>query len=48
VAATDGLPVHGPELTVREVRGRAAAVLPGAGVRRLLFRRYLLVWRRPG
>jgi 2-polyprenyl-3-methyl-5-hydroxy-6-metoxy-1,4-benzoquinol methylase len=44
---TPGMPVRGPELTVREVRRRAAAVLPGVRVRRLLFWRYLLVWRRP-
>ncbi len=42
------MPVRDPELTVREVRRRAAAVLPGVRVRRLLFWRYLLVWRRPG
>jgi hypothetical protein len=40
--------VRDPALTVREVRRRAAAVLPGARVRRLLFWRYLLVWQRPG
>jgi SAM-dependent methyltransferase len=46
---TDGrMPVRDPELTVREVRRRAAAVLPGVRVRRLLFWRYLLVWRAPG
>lgn len=45
---TPGMPVRDPELTVREVRRRAAAVLPGVRVRRLLFWRYLLVWRRPG
>ena len=43
-----GMPLREPELTVREVRRRAAAVLPGVRVRRLLFWRYLLVWRRPG
>ena len=42
-----GMPVRAPELTVREVRHRAARVLPGVQVRRL-FWRYLLVWRRPG
>ncbi|HYO35605.1 MAG TPA: methyltransferase domain-containing protein [Geodermatophilus sp.] len=45
---TPGMPVREPELTVREVRRRAAGVLPGVRVRRLLFWRYLLVWRRPG
>jgi 2-polyprenyl-3-methyl-5-hydroxy-6-metoxy-1,4-benzoquinol methylase len=43
---TPGMPVRAPEFTVREVRRRAAAVLPGVRVRRLLFWRYLLVWRR--
>ncbi|MBM7806050.1 SAM-dependent methyltransferase [Geodermatophilus bullaregiensis] len=43
-----GMPVRAPELTVREVRRRARAVLPGVRVRRLLFWRYSLVWRRPG
>jgi 2-polyprenyl-3-methyl-5-hydroxy-6-metoxy-1,4-benzoquinol methylase len=42
------MPVRDPELTMREVRRRAAAVLPGARVRRLLFWRYLLVWHAPG
>ncbi|MCA0296011.1 MAG: class I SAM-dependent methyltransferase [Actinobacteria bacterium] len=37
-----------PPLTTREVRAVAAAVLPGARVKRLLFWRYLLVWRKPG
>jgi SAM-dependent methyltransferase len=46
--ADDGMPVRDPRLTVREVRGRAGAVLPGVRVRRLLFWRYLLVWRAPG
>jgi SAM-dependent methyltransferase len=45
---TPGMPVREPELTVREVRRRATGVLPGVRVRRLLFWRYLLVWRRPG
>ncbi|OBA70589.1 methyltransferase [Mycobacterium sp. 1554424.7] len=35
-------------LTTRQARAVAAAALPGARVRRLLFWRYLLVWRRPG
>jgi SAM-dependent methyltransferase len=46
--ATDGMPVHDGELTVREVRQRAAAVLPGVEVRRLRYWRYLLVWGEPG
>ena len=43
----DGMPVVAPELTVRQVRRRAQAVLPGARVRRLLFWRYLLERDRP-
>lgn len=35
-----------PPLTTRQARDVAAAALPGARVRRLLFWRYLLVWRR--
>jgi SAM-dependent methyltransferase len=46
--ADDGMPVRAPGPTVREVRQRAAAVLPGVRVRRLVFWRYLLVWRAPG
>jgi SAM-dependent methyltransferase len=34
-------------LTTRQARQVAAATLPGAHVRRLLFWRYLLLWRRP-
>jgi SAM-dependent methyltransferase len=36
-----------PPLTTRQAREVAAAALPGARVRRLLFWRYLLLWRRP-
>ena len=43
----DAMPMAEPDLTVREVRTEAARLLPGARVRRLLFWRYLLVWRRP-
>jgi SAM-dependent methyltransferase len=35
-----------PPLTTRQVRQQAAAVLPGARVRRLIYWRYLLVWQR--
>ncbi len=42
----DVMPMAEPELTVRDVRRRAGAVLPGVRVRRLLFWRYLLVWRK--
>ncbi len=41
------MPVAEPDRTVREVRAEAGRLLPGAQVRRLLFWRYLLVWRRP-
>ncbi|HEU0103809.1 MAG TPA: class I SAM-dependent methyltransferase [Mycobacteriales bacterium] len=41
------MPVAAPELTVRQVRAQARAVLPGVRVRRLLFWRYLLEWDRP-
>jgi SAM-dependent methyltransferase len=40
--------VFDPPLTTHRAREVAAATLPGAQVRRLLFWRYLLVWRRPG
>jgi SAM-dependent methyltransferase len=36
-----------PSLTTRQVRRQAAALLPGARVRRLVFWRYLLVWHKP-
>jgi SAM-dependent methyltransferase len=36
-----------PPLTTRQAREVAATTLPGARVRRLLFWRYLLLWRRP-
>jgi SAM-dependent methyltransferase len=36
-----------PPLTTRQARDVAATLLPGAHVRRLLFWRYLLLWRRP-
>jgi SAM-dependent methyltransferase len=39
--------VMDPALTTREVADVAAALLPGVLVRRLLFWRYLLIWRKP-
>jgi SAM-dependent methyltransferase len=39
--------VMDPPLTTREVADQAAALLPGVLVRRLLFWRYLLIWRKP-
>ena len=41
------IPVTDAVRTVREVRREAAAVLPGARVRRLLLWRYLLTWTKP-
>jgi SAM-dependent methyltransferase len=43
----DAMPVRDPELTTRQVRAAAAAVLPGVRVRRLVFWRYLLTWVAP-
>jgi SAM-dependent methyltransferase len=43
----DLMPVRDPELSINQVRGQAAAVLPGVRVRRLLLWRYLLIWRKP-
>lgn len=39
--------VMDPPLTTREVADLAAALLPGVRVRRRLFWRYLLIWRKP-
>jgi SAM-dependent methyltransferase len=36
-----------PALTTRQVRQEAAALLPGAQVRRLVFWRYYLLWHKP-
>jgi hypothetical protein len=36
-----------PPLTTRQARQLATTRLPDAQVRRLLFWRYLLLWRRP-
>jgi SAM-dependent methyltransferase len=41
------MPVLGGSLTTRQVRQQASVLLPGAQVRRLLFWRYLLLWRKP-
>ncbi|MGY4100602.1 class I SAM-dependent methyltransferase [Nocardia sp. R16R-3T] len=44
----DAMPVVlDPPLTTRQVRAQVAAILPGARVRRLVFWRYCLVWRKP-
>ncbi|MCK9921248.1 class I SAM-dependent methyltransferase [Frankia sp. AgPm24] len=43
-----GMPVvMNPPLTTRQAAHVAAAVLPGARVRRLLFWRHLLLWEKP-
>ncbi|WP_045878752.1 class I SAM-dependent methyltransferase [Pseudofrankia sp. DC12] len=43
-----GMPVvMNPPLTTRAAAREAAAILPGARVRRLLFWRYLLIWEKP-
>ncbi|MCP2169992.1 class I SAM-dependent methyltransferase [Goodfellowiella coeruleoviolacea] len=39
-------PATAPAMTLREIRAQAVDLLPGATVRRLLFWRYLLVYRR--
>ncbi|MGI9005922.1 MAG: class I SAM-dependent methyltransferase [Streptosporangiaceae bacterium] len=36
-----------PSLTTRQVRQQVSALLPGARVRRLIFWRYSLLWRKP-
>jgi SAM-dependent methyltransferase len=46
-ATHDEMPVAEPSLTTRQVREQAGALLPGVRVRRLVYFRYLLVWRKP-
>ncbi|MEW9549673.1 methyltransferase domain-containing protein [Nonomuraea sp. NPDC050783] len=41
-------PVRSPEMSLAEIRREAGVLLPGARISRLLFWRYLLVYRRPG
>lgn len=41
-------PVRQPDMAPADIRREAAVLLPGAGVRRLLFWRYLLVFRSRG
>lgn len=43
----DQMPVEAGSLTTAQVRRQAAALLPAARVRRLLFWRYCLLWRKP-
>ncbi|MDG9702772.1 bifunctional 2-polyprenyl-6-hydroxyphenol methylase/3-demethylubiquinol 3-O-methyltransferase UbiG [Streptomyces sp. DH37] len=42
-----GAPVKRPEMPLEEIRREAAVLLPGSTLRRLLFWRYLLVFRKP-
>ncbi|MET8873823.1 class I SAM-dependent methyltransferase [Nocardia sp. NPDC004604] len=47
-ATHDVMPVVlDPPLTTRQVREQVATILPGVRVRRLVFWRYSLVWRKP-
>jgi ubiquinone/menaquinone biosynthesis C-methylase UbiE len=41
------MPVMEPRMTLKQIRAIAEAVLPGARVRRRLFWRHSLLWRRP-
>ncbi|MFC4496953.1 class I SAM-dependent methyltransferase [Streptomyces ovatisporus] len=41
-------PIRRPELTLPQIRREAAVLLPGCRIRRLLFWRYLLVFRNSG
>ncbi|SHF81990.1 class I SAM-dependent methyltransferase [Streptoalloteichus hindustanus] len=43
----EGMPVQAPTTTLADLRAVAGEVLPGARLRRGLFWRYQLVWRRP-
>jgi SAM-dependent methyltransferase len=44
--APAGMPVRDPETSLEEIRAAAVRLTPGAEVRRHLFFRYSLVWRR--
>lgn len=43
----EGMPVQDPTTTLHEVHVAAAQILPGAQIRRRLFWRYALLWRKP-
>lgn len=43
----EGMPVRDPDTTLAEIRTAAADLLPGAVIRRRVFWRYTLRWRRP-
>jgi len=42
-----GAPVQDPRETLREIRSACHALLPGVSLRRQLFFRYSLIWRKP-
>lgn len=42
-----GAPVQGASMSLREIRAEADRLVPGARVRRHLFWRYSLIWRKP-
>lgn len=42
-----GAPIREPEMTLGEIRARAATLLPGARISACVLFRYVLVWRRP-
>jgi SAM-dependent methyltransferase len=46
-ATHDAMPVQDPVLTLRQVREAAEHLLPGVRLRRYVFWRYLLTWRKP-
>ncbi len=43
----EGMPVRDPEATLPEIRAAASELLPGSVVRRRVYWRYTLHWRRP-
>ncbi len=43
-----GVPVKAPETSLGEIRRTAARLLPDARIRRGLYYRYLLEWKKPG
>jgi SAM-dependent methyltransferase len=44
----DGMPIKNPTTPLNEIRAAATEILPGAQVRRRLFWRHSLLWRRTG
>ena len=45
--AETGAPLRGPSTTLRTIRAACQEILPGAILRRRLFFRYSLLWRKP-